>query len=316
MKLENLKREVESLQEEVDALSAEYEKTLAVQKNNKAKVEEEDKQHDILKHENDLIAKLEGHDYFDVLINGIMVSGVQDYESVTGKQDNSRKRDHLAQQNSINYDQLIKKYSPAIRLENCYRFGGVSAFPVNVPPGESGEYLGIRFDTFDTCKKTFVLPHYIILKKNPKNNEYFVFKSTVPKFVSVDDLAAEYLNCDLKKFVFSIRKRLIEYQLRRSAFIKLAQSLPKSSLKSDLSFSKINICYSTHLEIVLLCGPTKIDSAIVLCSPISPSNRSTAVLKRKLELSLKGCRVDDDFCRTFLKIMKKSRVKTYYPTTK
>lgn len=77
MKLKDLREEVEALQQEVDALSAEYDKTL---NNNKSKkeVDQEDKQHDVFENEDFLAAKLGGYEYFDSLINGMMLKGVRD----------------------------------------------------------------------------------------------------------------------------------------------------------------------------------------------------------------------------------------------
>jgi len=301
MKLKDLREEVEALQQEVDALSAEYDKTL---NNNKSKkeVDQEDKQHDVFENEDFLAAKLGGYEYFDSLINGMMLKGVRDREN---SEKGPRKRQkRINQQNASDFQKLKDKYGASIRLENCYRLGGVSAFPVNVPKGEEDEYLGIRFDTFDPYESRFLLPDYIILKKKIKNNEWFVFKSTISKFIPVDNLAAKYLNTDLRKFVFSVRKFLNQYQLRRSVFTSLATKVLKPwQLTSDLSYTKVNIRMNKHLELILICGQTKIENVIIICDPIGPDGRPMAVTKRKLELALKGLLIDK-FDKVFPGIMK------------
>ncbi|GMF08756.1 unnamed protein product [Ambrosiozyma monospora] len=108
------------------------------------------------------------------------------------------------------------------------------------PPND--RYLGIRFDVFDRKYSRFVSPHYIILKRVVKNDNWEIFKTTLPKFIPYRAIALKYLNTDLFRFASEIRENLIQLQLKKNAFLTIQESLENpSKLDYDLGFTKVSI---------------------------------------------------------------------------
>ncbi|ODV60242.1 Mcm21p ASCRUDRAFT_23888, partial [Ascoidea rubescens DSM 1968] len=95
---------------------------------------------------------------------------------------------------SLKKKSIINKFN----MESVYRMFGVTFFPLSdstlsklsidssTQDSKADEsLLGIRFDFFNPKKNQFEIPHYIILKKNPKNGIYFIYKHTIPIFINL-----------------------------------------------------------------------------------------------------------------------------------
>ncbi|VEU23689.1 DEKNAAC105064 [Brettanomyces naardenensis] len=289
-----LKTEIENLEQEIDVLSERYEELKGEEQRQEPTVDNEDR--------TAFIPNISKVGNFDDLISGLMTDGLAEQETQdSNKKDRLAKRRKLEQAESLqNYQSLKNKYLEDIQLENCYRLGGITAFPVNDPSGKEDRFLGIRYDVFDPYRSKYTSPHYIILKKTVKNNDWFVFKTTLPKFIPINTLASQYLNIDMFKFVSEIRRHLLQLELKRSVFTSISEKLvPPSRIDSDLSFTKVNVNVLNKFELVLVCGPSEITSVIVIGQNSGILNKVT---RRKLELGLRGSRFAG-FDHSFFEIM-------------
>lgn len=259
----SLKSEVKALESEVQVLTKTYEDLAA-----KVQADQESEDLNIPSFSQDVSQ----HDYFDELINGRVI------ESLSASEPAQKKR-----KPSEDFKSLKDKYIDSIRLENCYRLGGITAFPVNDHGEDSDEFLGLRFDVYDKWQHIFVTPHYVILKRDPKNQQWVAFKTTVPKFIPVDSLSTRYANTDLHRFATEIRSQLIELQRRKAEFASLENRI-QGQLDADLSYSKIVVRLNGY-RIILICGPDSIASVIV-------TGKIDPLLKRKLELGLKDAPIE------------------------
>lgn len=142
-------------------------------------------------------------------VDSIIYDIINDHKSQAGKEDSLEcsivdgTRVLLTQELKKVHDKEISK----IQMENAFRFNGITIFPISNDP--NGDFLGIRFDIFNTFRRQFVNPHYIILKQleyveesikgeTIANNgkplwKWIVFQATIPKFVPVSELALRYL---------------------------------------------------------------------------------------------------------------------------
>lgn len=169
---------------------------------------------------------------------------------------------------------------PKIQVENVYRFNGITVFPLSNDP--SGEFIGIRFDVFNTYSRKFTTCHYIILKQFEIENDekqsislngdsewrWEVFQTTVPKYIPVEDLANSYLNLlhvreqttensvpgfnRINKLAMRIYEHLVLLEERKSIVLQLKETYSntdKVHIKSDLAVSKIEVVVS-HSVIV------------------------------------------------------------------
>ncbi|KAH3666186.1 hypothetical protein OGAPHI_004375 [Ogataea philodendri] len=201
--------------------------------------------------------ELSHHQYFDDLIQSLMSEGIRQVEDAKRESNKAKrqKRESAKDRSAADYTELHSKLEPAIQLENAYRLGGITGFPVNDPQANGTDrYLGIRFDVFDQDSATYVVPHYVILRRQPKNDQWEIFKTTVPNFIPLHSIAYEYLNVDLIKFAKRVRQYLIQFQLKKATFLRLKARLqPPSGLDHDLDFSKISITLNDTDEVVLIC---------------------------------------------------------------
>jgi hypothetical protein len=108
------------------------------------------------------------------------------------------------QELEILHDEHIEK----IQLENVLRLNSITVFPIS--NDEKNEFLGIRFDVFNTFTKKFNISHYIILKQmeyeqismkeldtvNDQRWRWEIYQFTVPKFIPIREFANKYLSGD------------------------------------------------------------------------------------------------------------------------
>ncbi|KAG7705957.1 hypothetical protein KL930_000410 [Ogataea haglerorum] len=211
--------------------------------------------------------ELAHHQYFDELIQNLMTEGIRQVEIDKHRRNDAKrqKRENAMKRSNDEYEELRERLAPAICLENAYRLGGLTAFPVNDPQaGDSDRFLGIRFDIFDPYSFKYTTPHYVILRKNPKNDLWEIFKTTVPKYVPLNTIAYEHLNDDMIRFAGHVRRYLVQLQLKKAIFLKLQEKLESpSGLDHDLDFTKISVNVKDKLEIVLICDLYRVTKAMV-----------------------------------------------------
>lgn len=190
------------------------------------------------------------------------------------------------------YSKELKKFHesqiPKIQIENIFRFNGITIFPIS--NDKNGEFLGLRFDVFNSYLKKFSTCNYIILKqfqietngktntsKNKNEWKWSLFQTTIPKYIPVFDLANTYLEIShyrdnttsdilsnqipgfnrINKFSMHIYEHLFQLERRRTIIYQLKdqytnKQLHQVQIKSDLAVSKIDIAISKLGKLTLL----------------------------------------------------------------
>ncbi|ODV87220.1 hypothetical protein CANARDRAFT_26641 [[Candida] arabinofermentans NRRL YB-2248] len=251
----------------------------------------------------DYIPEIAHHEYFDELINNLMVSSlnVLEKEETLKEENTALEKENKVKESTNKWNQLILQHGEKIQTENIYRLAGITTFPVNNPNKTEVEdtdgddrFLGIRFDVFDKSLAKFSTPHYVILKKLVKNDNWFVFKTTIPRFVPLNILAAEYLNFDLFMFSKQVRKHLVQLQLKKSTFLDIQSRLKSPSrMEYDIEFSKVNIKVLNRFEMILICDLFKVTNVIVvgdLMIDAEGANRNVSI-KDAAEVLFRGCEI-------------------------
>ncbi|AOA62301.1 Kinetochore sub-complex COMA component [Komagataella phaffii CBS 7435] len=152
-----------------------------------------------------------------------------------------------------------KKAYKQIHLENLYRMVGVTMFPVS----NRDELLGIRFDIFDGEQKKFTVPHYIILQKHSKTEQWKIHRTTIPRYVPLQSIAKQWLNQDLNKFAKLVRKHLVHIQNKKSIVERVNGKLQGiATLEWDLDFTKIRLHVKEKFSLLLLCDLTNVVSVV------------------------------------------------------
>ncbi|CDK25129.1 unnamed protein product [Kuraishia capsulata CBS 1993] len=244
--------------------------------------------------EDELIPDPARHEFFDGLVNDIIERATRDSD----KTSEVRKAKKLAI-----YDKLKQDLLPKINTENVYRMAGITAFPVN-DPFRHGEYenavesyLGIRFDIYDQRSRKYVTPHYLILQRVRKNNEWEVFKTTLPKFIPVRSLELKWLNTDIQRFVVQIRSHLVFQQLKSEVFSAIRDHLDSTSrMEYDLNYTKVKLTLKKKVAVVLICNLTEVInvittdlSAMTFASGVaSVLSDELKTISSRLEVMLKG----------------------------
>lgn len=208
--LSDFRQDISSLEQEIAQLEAEYneinEKLRGLKESGPKAVEEregrEQKEYEITPprvrnvYEDVVIPQPLEHEFFDLSILDFFKT--DEVPKTKPSLDDELNRDEATLQR--------------INTENLYRLNGVTAFAVNdesvhgITRVEDLRQLGLRFDLFNTKVGKFDKPHYIILNKEEKNNNWFIFKKTVPGYINLD---VQWLNTDLQHFVSIVRKQLL-----------------------------------------------------------------------------------------------------------
>ncbi|ODV95622.1 hypothetical protein PACTADRAFT_34182 [Pachysolen tannophilus NRRL Y-2460] len=250
----SLESEISELDQEYEALTLKYNELLLRVKDNKRGNDDGEGKQVFNNEEMSVPAAIE-HQYFDPSIARFFDVEVERSVSVPAtvpvpvEEKEQRLGDRKRQKIDDGGDQedahsLLSK----INLENLYRLNTITAFPINDPSlfdaelesaelksqqkdFNSLEYLGIRFDLFNNTLKKFHKPHYIILKKIKKNNNWQIFKTTIPNYIELSD-SDKWLNVDLRKFATTVRRKLILIQVnkekRKELELKLAEPATSS----------------------------------------------------------------------------------------
>ncbi|KAK9453990.1 hypothetical protein V1511DRAFT_503867 [Dipodascopsis uninucleata] len=179
------------------------------------------------------------------------------------KNDQERGRDILAH--------ISSKYGVRknIQTENLYRMAGITAFKINDPAfkGYGEELLGVRIEYF--ALGTFASPHYLIIARDEKTNDYFIYKHTIPLHIPLEKICKLYLNKDLKYFVRVVRKQLILDHQKRSYL----SSLPYvEAIEADDSCELVKLEFDIPKygirHAYVYCDLTSIKKAVVLAKSI------------------------------------------------
>lgn len=206
------------------------------------------------------------------------------YDILNEKEDEKEETSHIIDGKRVIYsNELInfhKSQIPKIQIENIFRFNGITIFPIS--NDKHCEFLGLRFDVYNTYLKKFSPCNYIILKQFQiettgkiitTNNlcewKWNLFQTTIPKYIPVFDLANIYLairhhrdntTLDIRsnqipgfnrinKFAMHIYEHLFQLERRRTIIYQLKdqytnKKLRQVQIKYDLAVSKIEIAIS------------------------------------------------------------------------
>lgn len=260
-------KDIKSLQQEIDPLNEQYETLCeelkvveeSIGKSEVNKVIQTEHAGSKAHNYDDTIPPLVQHNHFDDSIAKFFTESFQNGPKEPTTHEPTKKKQKLSE---FSYNLLEKSTETAeikenILYENIFRFGGVTAFPINNTLfKDDDEILGIRFDVFSHFTKKFLAPHYIILKKLESNTKsatsvskkWFVYRHTIPVYISLEEydhflVNEEDIDLGLRKFVYSLRDHLIQIQYKHDQFDALSQ-LSMGSIKNndtqDPVFAKID----------------------------------------------------------------------------
>lgn len=202
--------------------------------------------------------------------------------------------------------ETIVEMKQNILYENIFRFGGVTAFPINTFLfDDDSQIIGFRFDICSHYKQKFVTPHYVILRK-VKNEEkghetsmkWEVYRHTLPAYLPI----SEYSTClDQKdeelaflQFTQKIRGSLIQVQYRHDKFDSLRNIKVKhltggftrrerpviENLEKDLSCERVNITLVSSITgnkkpptISIVCTDTYLKETACTMAGIGPDDK-------------------------------------------
>lgn len=153
------------------------------------------------------------------------------------------------------------------QLENIYRMFGISAFPV-VDPGDLAlnngqteavdKMLGIRIEIFNETTRNFESPHYLILKRNPKNESWELFKHTVPTYLNVEHIfdstnPGGFIVNDTDVYIFATKvyRKLLQVFQRVSFFKELEKAGRIKDLEADLCANAVSFKTLGGIKVLL-----------------------------------------------------------------
>ncbi|SCU84831.1 LAMI_0C09054g1_1 [Lachancea mirantina] len=161
------------------------------------------------------------------------------------------------------------KLSGNVASENVLRMFGISAFPLvdpsdlidNETPVKAAEnVIGLRLEVFNERQRVFEKPHYIILRRNPKNQAWSIFKHTVPVFINIHGMFTKMGNGgpiteqeDIYIFTRDVYTSLTETCRRRCLLEDLVEASVISSLTMDAACTIVtfSIACGLHLKLQL-----------------------------------------------------------------
>ncbi|CAG60040.1 uncharacterized protein GVI51_H07051 [Nakaseomyces glabratus] len=208
----------------------------------------------------------------------------------------SKRKQKIQQLNPNSTGKVSKE---PIQYENIYRLFGISYFPL-VDPSDlifdsktekmivTRDMLGIRFDIFNESSKSFEKPHYILLKKSAKSDDWKLFKYTVPNYIDVEGIFAEVTGGlirtydDVYLFAKCIYLLLVEIVIRSELFLQLE----KDGIIDDLDMDLQSLVIKCTLQ-----GTTKIEFHIHQYSIIACTIKSKIMSddeKERLAMMLQG----------------------------
>lgn len=331
--IQDIKGDIQSLHLEIDVLDKEYLALLAQVKDLEESSRQTDKPynpqetHGFSKANYDIdeprVMKNNCFDesirkYFTNVLDAVEEDGT---ELVTKRQ----KLDNIASDFKAKSEKILEM-KQNILYENIFRFGGITAFPLN--PflfEENDEIIGLRFDIFSHYGSKFITPHYVILRKmkyTDKSQEttmkWEVYRHTLPVYIPI----SEYSEClqedeetAFAKFTSKIRGHLIQVQYKHDKFDSLqnikydhiSKSGPTKSkaivekLEKDLQCQRVNIILLNRFlnskkasQINLVCSNDEIKEASCIIAGVDPDDKTII----QCESLLKNCDFKD-LIRTF-----------------
>lgn len=182
-----------------------------------------------------------------------------------------------------------------ILYENLFRLGGITAFPLNKQILADEELLGLRIDLFSVSSRKYLTPHYVILRKVPResklagqnadSSKWMVYRHTLPVFVPIEEyskvLDLEDSKAAVSDFARKVRSNLLHLNYKHDKFETLrsfrfsdfgldTNETLVSKLEKDLQCSHVKIVFSLylrgHLELELVCNLWAIETAILSSS--------------------------------------------------
>lgn len=312
LEIEGVRQDIRSLQQEIDPLQLQYDQLARELLSLEAELESESPEenpHARSKAQYDDSVPLVQHSYFDESIAHLFADDAWEEPASSKKQ----------KIHQLSYDILARadaavEVKENILYENVFRFGGITAFPINKTLVKD-EILGLRFDRLSHSKHQFITPHYMILRKINRNTKLLnygvlkwgIHRHTLPVYVPLEQFDKYLLEEDevegVRKFAVAIRNSLISTQYKHDKFDAILQMKHAESdikyvhkLERDLECSRVVITLSlrqkskqrAHHEIQLMCSSTAIETA-----SMSFANEDFEQQRLVVESVLKGAEFRD-----------------------
>lgn len=174
-----------------------------------------------------------------------------------------------------------------IQLENIERMFGITTF--KIANDTNGQMLGVRFDTFNNFLKQYQPPHYLILrqeqvKEQAEETSWTVFKSTLPKYISVGDAPLNDQD-SIIDFCLPVHDQLEKIETKRSMCLSLRNMVYELAqgqdvtVKFDLNVYKCTITILNKVELIVLMD---LDS-VLSCIVVDDERKITPDQKRAIE---------------------------------
>ncbi|CCE62845.1 hypothetical protein TPHA_0D02070 [Tetrapisispora phaffii CBS 4417] len=176
---------------------------------------------------------------------------------------------------------LNEELERKIIKENTFRLFGISYFPVvdpcdlvhdksNNEVNNKREMIGIRLEVFDDTLGVFEKPHYILLKKKTKSNNWGLFKYTIPNYIDIYLIFQRINNGilltyeDIYIFAKQVYIQLLLIQNRKKNLMQLQEANIVSDILIDLNLKliKMNII-NTTTKLTLYLEKDKVTSVSI-----------------------------------------------------
>ena len=192
------------------------------------------------------------HNFFDESISKFFYTDMEAVLQEGSQEYSENKRQKMAEVsgNIISRRKRYIEVKDNITLENIFRFGGVTAFPINKLANEmDDEIVGLRFDIFSHRKLCFSVPHYVILRRESLTEKgahvrtkWTVHKHTLPAYIPLEEHRRSLDNDNEKEgirdFGLKIREFFMKTQYKHDKFDSLLEikfaHLRKDKVKADV----------------------------------------------------------------------------------
>lgn len=247
-----LEREITKFEEEEQELKSNIEKLEKELGENKESDTKKEPKEDLSNEEDEYEEPFVKHNFFDESISKFFNTDVETVLEKGSQEYSENKRRKMAEV-SGNVLSRTKRYIEVkdnIMLENVFRFGGVTAFPINKMANEmDNKTMGLRFDVFSHRKLCFSVPHYVILRKESLSDKgeqmrtkWTVHKHTLPAYIPLEDYRRCLDNDNEKEgihdFGLKIREFFIKTQYKHDKFDSLLDikftHLKKDKARADI----------------------------------------------------------------------------------
>lgn len=195
-----------------------------------------------------------------------------------------------------------------VLYENIFRFGGITAFPINkFLFSADDELMGLRFDVFSHSRNCYLKPHYAVLRKSQvkgfSERRWQIFRHTLPLYIPLTEYAKDLLlgesDSGVAALVTKVRTQLIRTQYKHDKFDKLQKMkyshfgllLDKAvfTIERDLACSRVTLTVADRRllqkashKIELECSSDAIEGARVVFSRLLEDTEKLALFCENL----------------------------------